>query len=356
MERLIFPLFNTLATGIFGALIGYYIGELGNGILLGAIAGFLAGLVFEYLTGLAGSDHWLYRRRVLLLILLEIPILLFVVGPYAYVLQEMRPNPHEVCCQTPLDYGASAYEDVVIQTEDGISLVGWYVPPEDESGALIILLHGARGDRMGTAWHAEQLIEAGYGVLMYDQRALGESSGDTVSFGWLDWRDLLAVVEFAGEQPDVDPERIGAVGLSGGGHIALNAVYHDPRLKAVLIDGLQSQRIDDFPTPEGAGEQFALLINNLILQMAQLRLGMEAPPAFIEMIPAVDVPMLLIAGELDDFEYRVNQKYRAVAGPNIEVWIIPGAYHVGGPGLVPEAYKQRMLNFFKVNLKGEPYG
>lgn len=122
-------------------------------------------------------------------------------GPYAFVIKETQPSQHSICCETPLDYGAAEYELVEIQTDDGIILSGWYVPPNKTPGAVIELLHGSHGDRRGTAWHARLLIEEGYGVLLYDQRAMGESTVDMNYTGWLESR------------PDVDAERIAAGGF-----------------------------------------------------------------------------------------------------------------------------------------------
>lgn len=334
-----------------GGLIGYYVHRIITVTLLAALGGFALAGSIELTLGRLGAGSWLYRRRVLLLTLLEIPLFVFVIGPYTYVLLELRPIPHTVCCQTPLDFGASTYESVQIQGADNVTLAGWFVPPQRQPGPLVILLHGAKADRLGTAWHAARLIEAGYGVLLYDQRALGESSGDTLSLGWLDGDDLLAVIAFAQTRPQVDPSRIGAVGLSGGGHIALNALHQGAPLKAVWIDGLQAQGLDDFPTPENFGERFATLINGIMLRMAELHLDMRSPPPFVEILTSLDAPAVtLVAGGLDDFERRVNEKYSRLVGGSAEVWMIPQAWHVGGPLVIPEIYTQRMLGFFNENL------
>lgn len=351
MKRLIFPIFNALMLAILGALLGYYVLNPINGIIAGAVAGFLIAFVIEYVLGIGGRDRWLYKRRVLLLILLEIPFLVFIVGPYAYVLVEFSPNPSTICCVTPLDYGTEHYDDVLIETEDGIILSGWYVPPQDVNGAVIILLHGARGNRLGTGWYATQLINAGYGVLMYDQRALGESTGDTLSFGWLDWADLLAVIDYVREQPEADPNRIGLVGLSGGGHIAMNAIYHDAPVQGVWIDGLQANDIPDFPQRQDIGEEFATLLNWIIIRMGERQLGRAAEPPIVEMLPEIDIPVVLIAGGLDDFESRANQQYAEVAPDNIDVWIIPNAPHVGGATVITDVYTERMLSFFEDTLR-----
>lgn len=352
-QRVIFPLFNAIIGAMFGALIGYYISRPVVSVLLGVLIGAVLGLGVELLLSWLDSEHWLYRRRVLLVVLLEIPVATFLLGPYAYVIVKTQPDHHVVCCETPLDYGAIEYEEVEIQTSDGILLAGWYVPPKEPPGAVIVLLHGARGDRRGTAWHAGQLIQAGYGVLLYDQRALGESTGEMVYIGWMEGYDLLAVVDYLEGRSDVNAEKIGAVGLSGGGHIALNAAYIEPgRIAALWLDGIQAQRIEDFPEAENVGEQFATVINALILKMAEIHFGRSAPPAFVDILAELDqTKMTIIAGGLDDFENRVSQKYASVIGSNAEVWLIENAWHVGGSMVIPDEYSQRMLEFFDTSLE-----
>jgi pimeloyl-ACP methyl ester carboxylesterase len=350
-NRLTFPLFNALICAVFGTLVGYYVGRPALSILLGALGGLSIGLALEFLLGRLGLTHWLYQRRALLTVLLEIPLVLFVVGPYAYVLVEMRPHRHSIRCDSPLSYGAQTYEEVRIPAGD-VTLAGWYVPPRETPGAVVVLLHGAGGDRCGTTWHARQLIEAGYGVLLYDQRALGESTGDTTSFGWLDGPDLLAVLDHLVGRPEVDADRIGAVGISGGAHIALNAAYLEPdRMAGLWLDGMESQRIEDFPPAENWGERFATLINACILRMAEFHLGRPAPPSFTYMLAELDhPPMVIVAGELADFERRVSRGYADAAGENVQVWRIEQAGHVGGPSVIPDEYGRRMLEFFESSL------
>jgi uncharacterized protein len=350
ISKYIFPFFNSLIMALFGALVGYYIGHLAQSILIGFAVGLVLGVLVELLLGRLGQEHWLYHRRVLLLVLLEIPLAVFLSGPFAYVFVETQSSPHSICCETPLDYGAATFDEIEIQMDDGVLLSGWYVPPEKNPGPVVILLHGARGDRRGMAWHAQTLIEAGYGVLLYDQRAQGESTGDRVYWGWIEGHDLLQVIDSLESRPEVNADQIGAVGLSAGAHFALNAAHLEPgRIIALWLDGLQAQRIEDFPEPQNIGERFATLINALILKSAQWYLGLNAPPAFVDILadPDLDhVNMVIVAGGLDDFESRVSQKYAQAAGENAQVWLIDGAWHVGGQVVAPEDYAQRMLAFF----------
>jgi len=332
-----------------GGLVGYYTFAIAAGALIGGLAGLLVSLPIEWGLGWLGLKHWLYQRRVLLAVLVELPLVVFIIGPYAFVIADTHPDSHPVCCETPLDYGAQSYENVRIWVGDGATLAGWYVPPQQTPGAVIVVLHGSRSDRRDGAWHARQLIQAGYGVLMYDQRALGESSGKTVSYGWLDASDLLSAVDYLASRPEVDPERIGAVGLSLGGFIALDAAYQQPdRFAALWLDGLQAQRMEDFPEPRNGGEKFAILINAMIFKMMEFRLGRVAPPAFTQILSEMDQPPItIVAGELNDFEKRVNQKYAQVIQPTTRIWMIENAQHVGGPGIIPGEYRQRMLELFR---------
>jgi pimeloyl-ACP methyl ester carboxylesterase len=347
-NRLVFPIFNLVVCAAFGWVIGYYVFLPLRGILLGGLAGLTIGLLAETVFGQPGLASWFYRRRVLLIVLLEIPITVFVFGPYAYVLVETRPNHHQVCCETPLDIGAETYEDVRIEADDGIILAGWYIPPQEVPGPVIVVLHGSGGDRRNGMWHARELLAAGYGVLLYDQRALGESTGEQTSFGWFDGADLLIALEWLNGRSEVDPERIGAVGLSLGGQIVVNAAYQAPdRLAAIWLDGIGAQQIADFPEPENLGERFATLINALILKMAEIHLSRAAPPAFVEILPRLDRPQIVLVGAgQQPFEERITQKYAGLTGPNAQVWLIEEAYHTGGPITRPAEYRERMLAFF----------
>ena len=351
-KRLVFPLFNGLVCALFGGVLGYYIFRIGTGILVGGLVGLGLGLLVELLLGGLGSTSWLYKRRVLLAVLLEIPLAIFVVGPYAFVLVETQPDHHPVCCETPKDYGAASYEDVRIQTGDGVTLAGWYVPPQENPGSVIVLLHGGRADRRGTAWHTSQLIQAGYGVLLYDQRGLGESGGERVSIGWPDSYDLLAALDYLESRPEVDAGCLGAVGLSKGGHIALLAAYQEPgRMKALWLDGIGANRIEDFPPLKNAGEQFATLINAQIFKMADWQQGQPGPPPFVQILAELDRPqMVIVASGLDEFESRASQNYVKVAGANVQFWRIENAWHVGGSMVIPEEYSRRMLEFFQTTL------
>ena len=63
-----------------------------------------------------------------------------------------------------------------------------------------------------------------------------ESEGDPNIFGWQGERDIHAAVEFLQNCPDVDPERIGGIGLSVGGEMMIEAAAESTALKAIVSE------------------------------------------------------------------------------------------------------------------------
>ena len=120
-------------------------------------------------------------------------------------------------------------------TADDVRLAAWYVPSTNR--AAVVLLHGAGSTRSNVLDHAETLARHGFGVLMIDARGHGESGGRAMDFGWLGDADIAAATAFLAARPDVDDERIGAVGLSMGGEEAIGAAATDRRLRAVVAEG-----------------------------------------------------------------------------------------------------------------------
>ena len=79
------------------------------------------------------------------------------------------------------------------------------------------------------------LARHGYGVLLYDRRGEGRSEGDPDAWGWDFDKDIRAGVDFLKHRADVDPERIGGLGLSVGGEMMLETAADTRDLAAVVV-------------------------------------------------------------------------------------------------------------------------
>jgi len=262
------------------------------------------------------------------------------------VFMDSAPAPSQV--EIPADLPFSV-EEVIFLSEDGLRMAGWYVPPEN--GALVILLHGYGGNRMAMVWHAEQLTRAGYGVLMYDERASGESEGTYRSYGWEDPRDVGGALAFLSEKPEIDPEKIGIAGCSIGGQIALQGAAYYPQIGAIWADGASTVRAQDIRNPTNPIYALLVAANYMLDRMFELRLGIEAPAPMIEIIDEIaprpimlvgsGIPFTFVGSEGDHLAY-----YAQYAGDNAELWVLPDAGHCDGPGTRPEEYAARMVEFF----------
>ncbi len=120
-------------------------------------------------------------------------LLQFVAFPIISAYGYAHPKRLAVCCDTPADIDL-IYEDVSITTTDNITLRGWYIP--SENGAAIILLHSLASNRIGTLQGAKMLAEHGYGLLLLDLRAHGESDGEIFPYGGPEAEDLKGVISY----------------------------------------------------------------------------------------------------------------------------------------------------------------
>jgi len=348
MKRALFPIVNSLVFVMLFAVIGYYIFDPARWIVVGAVSGLAVGLLVEFGLGLVGG--WLYRRRVSLVVLLEVALIIAFVGPFILLYVQTEPHHYTVCCIGDSGLGDQV-EAVRIPVADGETLAGWYAPPEGDTGAVVMVLHGSQSDRRSSLDHARVLRGAGYGVLVYDQRASGESTGERQSVGLYDQHDITPIIDWLAARPEVNAERIGGVGLSLGAHILVMAAPGEPRLKAVWGDGLGINTIDDLPAFPGAGEAFRTFIERQSLWLGEIFLG-ERRVSYKALTPQIAPrPLVLIAGGADRYEGDINRGYEPYLGENGELWIVEGVPHVGGLTGQPEAYKARMLAFFDAALR-----
>lgn len=349
LPRLLFPIVNALVFTMLFGVVGYYVFDITRWMLIGAAFGLSIGLIVEFGLGLIGG--WIYRRRVTLAVVLEMILIITVIGPFIYFYVQTPAQHHDVCCIETSGLGDDTVA-VRIPVADGETLAGWYVPPTDGSGAVVMVLHGSRSDRRDGLGYARVLHDAGFGVLVYDQRASGESTGERQSVGLYDQRDITPIIDWLAARPEVDGERIGGVGLSLGAHILVMAGPNEPRLKAIWSDGLGINSTEDIPSSfNSIADKFIIFINHQAFWIAELYLGEEMIP-FKQSIPRIAPRyLMLITGGLAPYEPDFNLEYESFLGENGELWVIENAGHVGGLRAEPERYPARMIEFFDTALR-----
>ena len=346
-----------LLLGYFGVLAGteavYYtraVGPSGDDYtgLLSLLGGFLllgVGIVTLWRSRRADNRLWWRYGRRLVFALATAVIAVAVLFPFAigYV------ATHVLRAEVPRAELGTAYEDVEFTTNDGLKLKGWYVP--SKNGAAVISFPG----RSGTQNEATMLARHGYGVLLFDRRGEGESEGDPNAFGWQGERDIHAAVAFLQGRSDVDPERIGGIGLSVGGEMMIEAAAESSGLKAIVSEGASGRSVRDIlANPDRTWQN---VLGNGVATAATALFTNNLPPVDLRSLVPKIAPraVFFVYGERGQpVEEPANRAFYADAREPKAIWEVPGAGHVGGIEARPGEYERRVIAFFDDALFDTP--
>lgn len=285
-----------------------------------------------------------YPRRILigavgLVVWFEVVLSLAFAYVYTHVARPVVP---------PAALGAP-YEEVTFTTSDGLELAGWYVP--SKNGAAVIAFPGRKGPQK----HARMLARHRYGVLLFDRRGEGESEGDPNTLGWAGIRDLRAALAFLQQRPDVDPDRIGGLGLSVGGEMLLQTAAESNALRAVVSEGAGTRSIREHVHMSGPAKWILLPQWSVISAAVAVFSNHTPPPDLNELVGRIAPrPVFLIYTPHGQGAETLNPTFYAAAREPKTLWEIPEAGHTGGLEARPEEYERRVIAFFdSALLNGE---
>lgn len=131
------------------------------------------------------------------------------------------------------------HRKVTFHNRYGITLAADLYEPESGNGKLsAIAVCGPFGavKEQASGLYAQTLAEKGFLTIAFDPSFTGESGGSPryVASPDINTEDFQAAVDFLSVQDNVDPEKIGIVGICGWGGMALNAAAIDTRIKAAV--------------------------------------------------------------------------------------------------------------------------
>ena len=220
-------------------------------------------------------------KRILIGNLIYLLIALALLGAWLYWQQpRMIFHPMRTLLATPTDWGL-AYEDVELQTEDGVRLHGWYLP---SSGArrVLLFLHGNAGNISHRRESLQIFHRLGLNVLIIDYRGYGLSGGSPSEAGlYLDahaaWRHLTEVRGFAASD-------ILLFGRSLGGAVAARLAAESEPGGLILESTFSSAR------------DFAHRVMPLMSRLTVLRYEFDTASA----LQAVHCPLLVLHSPDDE--------------------------------------------------------
>jgi len=265
----------------------------------------------------------------------------------------------------------------------GFTLVGTLSKPEHASGRLpAVVLVGGSGaqDRDELVFGipilgqlAGAIANAGFAVLRYDKRGIGQSGGRIESASLADFaEDVRAAVKMLSDRKDIDPKRIAVIGHSQGGAIALLAASKDKRIAAVgLLEAhgmsgadlilAQQKRALDRMTITLEEKQAKIDLQKRVNEAVITGKGLDQLPPDIrrqvdnaefqslltndpaKVMPDVKQPLLIVHGSLDtQVEPSNADRLEALArkrknSPPVEVARVAGVNHLLVPATTGEA-------------------
>lgn len=295
----------------------------------------------------------------------------------------------------------------------GITLAADLYEPKNYSGKLAaVAVAGAFGavKEQSSGLYAQQMAERGFLAIAFDPSFTGESGGYPrfVASPDINTEDFCAAVDFLSNQPNVDAERIGIIGICGWGGIALNAAAIDTRIKAtvtmtmydmsrVMANGyfdsdksaqtlaaerqanrekINAQRTADYKagiytraggvvedpsdmpqfvkdyydyykTPRGYHKRS--LNSNAGWNSTTALSFMNMP--LLTYAAEIKNPVLIIHGENAHSRYFSEDAFKKLTGDNKELMIIPGANHTDLYDRLDKIPFDKIEKFFKDNLR-----
>jgi fermentation-respiration switch protein FrsA (DUF1100 family) len=292
------------------------------------------------------TDDGLARRYVRRSLIAAAALFLSLVVLFPFLLSYIYT--HVARAYVPAPRLGAAYEEVAFETSDGLTLEGWYIPSKNR--AAVISFPG----RKGPQGPARMLARHGYGVLLFDRRGEGVSDGDPNSFGWKGERDIHAAVAFLQRRSDVDPDRIGGIGLSVGGEMFIQAAAESPDIKAIVSEGAGARSVrEDLELP-GNKKWYELGIPTVAVLTAGTALfSNDLPPPNLKNLSSRIAPrsVFFVYGENGQpGEIDLNPIYYAAAKEPKAIWEVPNSGHTGGLDAQPEEYERRVVSFFDAAL------
>lgn len=140
---------------------------------------------------------------------------------------------------TPRDIGL-AFEDIFLNTEDGLTLNAWFIK-HSSAQATILILHGNAGNNSDRLEKIVYFYKMGLNVICLDYRGFGKSQGRPTEKGI--YKDALAAYDYFVKRSDINPQKMIVYGESLGGVVAIElATKRD--LACLILDSTFTSAAD----------------------------------------------------------------------------------------------------------------
>lgn len=242
------------------------------------------------------------------------------------------------------------FEPVTIESFDGLKLHGRYYHTAD-GAPLEILMHGYKSHPYRDCAGGHALArKMGFNILVADQRAHGESEGNTITFGIKERRDCLSWIRWANSRfGNQTPLILSGISM-GGATVLMTADLDLPEnVSCIMADcpysspaAIIEKVCQDKHYPVKLCRPFLYLG---ALLFAGIRLNESSA---IQAVTKTRIPILLIHGEDDRFvPCDMSREIAAYCKGNVQLHTFPHASHGLCYMIDPVRYEKTVLDFLK---------
>lgn len=221
---------------------------------------------------------------------------------------------------------AAVAGELRVETGEPRASIAFEVMGPADARATVLVLHGIRDSRASMRGWGELLAGAGMRAVLVDLRGHGRSTGDVLSYGVLDARDLAAVVDaLAARGPGVG--RVGALGISYGAATAIEWAGRDARVERVVAIAPFASLAEVVPgyAPVPLPDLFVACAIARAGAMGGFNPAEASPRAAIARTAAA---VLLFHGTADErIPPRHSQELLAAGAGHTELVLVDGATH-----------------------------
>jgi alpha-beta hydrolase superfamily lysophospholipase len=242
-------------------------------------------------------------------------------------------------------------EAVAIPSSSGARLAGWFLPGAGRGAVL--LLHGAKSNRLVLVERMRFLRGAGYSTLAIDFQAHGESTGDRITMGQLESLDARSALKWLRARLPGEP--VAVLGVSMGGSATL--IGQPIEADAVIVESVALDSVAAVSNRLALRfGQLARLFTPFVLGAMRIASGIDVSKLRpIEGIARLHKPIFVMTGAEDQkTTVAEGRALFAAANPPKSYWEMPGAQHIDLLFAGGHAYRERLLEFLDASLRSPP--
>ena len=306
-------------------------------------------------------------KTIIITVIVAITALLLVWIAMAAVSAYTLVSPNKNSILTMPEELGLYYENITVQTDEGISLSGWFIPSQinkddfNSAKRTVIFSHNYQSNRemieINAIYYARRLVHEGFNVVMFDYSGCGSSGGSYYTLGVSEKDELNDVINYVKEMlPDTD---IAVHGWAFGAAAAIMAGAENENVSTIISDSsyvdLDSYLNENISTWTLLPTKF---LNSPVKPLAELFCGAdfsEASP--LKSVTSMTGKNIYFIHSENDYVFPPQDSQTlytaAKENNNADIWNVEKSLHIYAYVDQSDNYVSRVVGFLDDVMKKE---